>query len=178
MKPQAWMANLQRIVGEDVRLTEKNLILEQDGAYHVFDRYLITPGSDMVRVERPLRDPRFFSSLRVALSWCIADKFTQDTLARDITQLDQQRRRLHADIDLQQALCRRYKQSQTRDLVRCKMETKRMLLDQVNERLTKCVNLAKYWQTKGFNDEIARTRRPAPHRTNRPRTRKSFRTEH
>jgi hypothetical protein len=37
----------------------------------------------------------------------------------------------------------------------------------VDERLTKCVNVAKYWQLRGFNNETARAGRSASHRPHR-----------
>jgi hypothetical protein len=49
-----------------------------------------------------------------------------------------------------------------RDSVAAKISQKEQLLFFINSRLEKCVNVAKYWQLKGFNDEIARTKHSTP----------------
>jgi hypothetical protein len=49
-----------------------------------------------------------------------------------------------------------------------KVEHRREQLARVSDQLTKCVNLAKYWQIRGFNNETARTGRSASQRTSRP----------
>jgi hypothetical protein len=52
-----------------------------------------------------------------------------------------------------------------RELVAVKIANKKTSLRFVENRLTKCINSAKYWQTKGFNcDETARPRRTTTQR--------------
>ena len=66
------------------------------------------------------------------------------------------------DLSLVQQLFHRYRDPVVRDSVAAKLSHKRQTLLDINSRLEKCANLAKYWQTKGFNDEIARTQHSAP----------------
>ena len=45
------------------------------------------------------------------------------------------------------------------EFTQLKITMKKNHLSRVEQQLTKCVNLAKYWQIQGFNrDETARTR--------------------
>ena len=53
-----------------------------------------------------------------------------------------------------------YRGDERKEVAHLKLITKKTTIDTVEKQLTKCVNLAKYWQIQGFNrDETARTRR-------------------
>jgi signal recognition particle GTPase len=101
------------------------------------------------------------------LSWCIADKFQQYNLSTDIIRLEQQKLLLQADIHTRAALSKGIRSADLRENVEVKIATRRSRLQIVNERLTKCINLAKYWQQRGFNNETARTGRTPSHRSSR-----------
>jgi hypothetical protein len=102
-----------------------------------------------------------------ALSWCIADKYQQHNLSTNIMRLEQQKLLLTADIRTRSTLNTRIRSQDLRESVEAKLATRRSRLQQVDERLTKCVNLAKYWQQRGFNNETARTGRTPSHRSSR-----------
>jgi signal recognition particle GTPase len=105
--------------------------------------------------------------LPTALSWCIADKYQQHHLSTDIMRLEQQKLLLTADIRTRSTLNARIRSQDLRESVEAKIATRRARLQIVDERLTKCVNLAKYWQQRGFNNETARTGRTPSHRSSR-----------
>ncbi len=54
-----------------------------------------------------------------------------------------------------------------RESVGTKLETKIIRKKQLENQLAKCVNLAKYWQQRGFNNETARTSRSIPNKASR-----------
>jgi hypothetical protein len=60
------------------------------------------------------------------------------------------------------------RESARREAVHSKIDSRKYRLRCIAEQLDKCINLAKYWQIRGFNNETARTGRTPPHRTNRP----------
>jgi hypothetical protein len=68
------------------------------------------------------------------------------------------------DLAVRTALAERMRD---RTFVEAKIDTKRCRLQQLDFRLDKCVNLAKYWQTQGFNNETVRTGRTPSKRTSR-----------
>lgn len=139
-----------------------NLIYRTDeGNYRVFDRYLIIKEDKHYRVLCSATDVGLFSSTKTALSWCIADKNKAYNLARDIVNLDIKLRSLTSDITVRATLADRSKQPQFRETIETKLESKLIRKKKVETELTKCVNWAKYMQTKGFNNETIRTSRQA-----------------
>lgn len=137
-----------------------NLIWQNDaGEYEVFDRYLIAPEKHGYRVFCSATDIGLFSTTKTALSWCIADKYTNYNLARDILKLDNKLSSLISDISTRANLADRSKQPLFREIIETKLETKIIHKKQVEQELTKCVNYAKYCQQRGFNNETVRTGR-------------------
>jgi hypothetical protein len=166
------------IVKKDSVLIEQNLITVDDGVYHVFNRFQIRSMSDSrYQVSRGDHAQAVFSTLSAALSWCIAEKLQNYTLSRNIQQLDQQCARLSDDLDLREKLMSRSKDNAYRDIVSSKTMNKKQALKLARNQLQKCVAVAKYFQTKGFNDEIARTRRIAQDTTAGLYVRKPNRTK-
>ena len=168
-------AMFQEVLGSDIEMAQWNLIHPEGSGFRVFDRYVMTPGPDHTRLTWGLEHTLEFSSTRSALSWCIADKYRQAATATEILQLDQRRRQLRDDIAMTRQLRERARDHSQREVLDAKISHKRQLLTDADNRLDKCVALAKYWQIRGFNDEIARTRRPAPNTTNRSGNRRAAR---
>jgi hypothetical protein len=172
--PQQALAKLQRLVENDQDLLQQNMILHDGDHYQVFGRFTITVGeNDCATVTYAQGDALIFSSARVALSWCIARKYQQSELAQTIQQLDLEQQRVRDNMEFSQELYRRFRDDGRRVTLRAKIDAQQGRLAAIRERLSKCVSRAKYCQIRGFNDEIARTRRPAPHRTTRSPDRKS-----
>jgi hypothetical protein len=157
---------LEKLVEEDFDRIKENLIFCDNGQYHLFNRYIIVKKfNGTVDVLKHLHDPKNFSTLRIALSWCIADKYQQSQLAYRLLQLDQEKLRIFNDVQVRQGLLKNIADSERLELVKLKISTKKYSLAGVEQQLTKCVNLAKYWQIQGFNrDETARTRHTQPTR--------------
>ncbi len=160
MKQDAILKQLEKLVEEDFDRIKENLIFLDKGQYHLFNQYIIVKNSNgTFDVLKYRHDPKNFSVLRVALSWCIADKYQQSQLAYRLLQLDQEKLRIFDDVQVRQGLLKTITDSERSELVKLKISTKKHSLATVEQQLTKCVNLAKYWQIQGFNrDETARTR--------------------
>jgi hypothetical protein len=160
MKQDVVLKQLEKLVEDDFERIKENLILWDNGQYHLFNRYIIvkSPNSTF-NVIKHRHDPKNFSALRVALSWCIADKYQQNHLAYRLLQLDREKLRISNDLSIRQSLLKNISDIERLELVKLKISTKKHSLNTVEQQLTKCVNLAKYWQIQGFNrDETARTR--------------------
>ena len=137
-----------------------NLIFQNEtGDYEIFGRYVIKKEKNVCRVYCSATDAVTFSSTKTALSWCIAAKFSNYNLARDILNLDRKLMALTNDINTRANVAERSKNSLFRETVETKLETKIIHKKQVEQQLTKCVNYAKYYQQKGFNNETVRTGR-------------------
>jgi hypothetical protein len=131
-----------------------NLIFpNEDGSFEVFGRYVIKKEKAVYRVYFSDTDMGMFSSTKTALSWCIAAKFSNYNLARDILILDKKLMSLTNDINARANIADRSKNSLFRETVETKLEIKIIHKKQVEQQLTKCVNYAKRSQTLGFNTE-------------------------
>lgn len=167
MNSAATMHRLQQVLEPELLQILPDAILPQGDDYLAFQRYLITKKQDQWMVIQDCRDPREFGSARTALSWCIAEKNNQSHVSMQIHQLDRERAMLLADIDTRGHLKSRIKDIHVRESVEAKIASRRQRLQWVQTSLDKWVNVAKYWQIRGFNNETSRTGRTTSHRTNR-----------
>ncbi len=166
-KKQQAIQRLETILQEDSRNLVNIAIIREGDVFHAFNTYRISREGRDYRVEKFTSDHGLFGSSRTALSYCIADKLGQLNLSLQIRQLDQEKTQAEADLDVRSALANRTKDAAVRSIAETKLETRRRHLRYITEQLDKCVNLAKYWQIKGFNNETARTGRTASNRTSR-----------
>ena len=63
------------------------------------------------------------------------------------------------DFDVRSNLVGKFKNSEHRTIVELKLRTRKDRLKLLDNELSKCINLAKYWQIRGFNNETVRTGR-------------------
>lgn len=159
-------ARLEQLAQEGLDLVKHNMIWQEAGRYHVFGEYEIAATKQGCELICSRRDPQRFSGVKSALAWCIAHKYQRHDVAQEIVELDQRRQRDTADLEVRGQLARRHTNADRRETVMLKIEQRRQQLAVTEMRLDKCINLAKYWQIRGFNNETARTGRPAPHRKN------------
>lgn len=167
MKSEQTLKRLEEVLKSSLSEVLPNAIIPSGDGYEAFGEYEIMPESGRWQVYRDRRDPLEFSSSRVALAWCIAHKFHQTLLCVDIERLDDEKIMLVSDLAVRTRLKERLKDPQTAEIVETKLTTRRLRLEYVETTLTKCVNRAKYLQIRGFNNETARTGRPASNRTSR-----------
>jgi hypothetical protein len=159
-KQEKILQKLQQIVEPEYNQLKSNMIIAQDNQYHVFDQYTIEKSADNTySVARRRYVDKNFSTLPVALSWCIADKIQNSQLAYALQDLDQERLRIAADVFVRESLLKQIKDPERREITYIKITAKKQGLRAVENRLAKCISLAKYYQIRGFNrDETARTR--------------------
>ena len=165
MKRQQAIERLHSILEQDLSAIEKNVIVPDGSGYMAFGRYHIQPLDGVYEVTKYQLVRGHFTSLRGAISWCIADKYNQHRLRSDIHRLETHKLMVQSDFKVRSALAKRNKKPH--DGMDAKLETRQHQLAQIEFQLDKCINLAKYWQIRGFNNETQRTGRTASHRTNR-----------
>lgn len=93
-----------------------------------------------------------FGSTRSALAYCIADKNRKYNLAREIQQLDQQLVNYDQSIDPRRELAKRSKGHRA-EVLESKIQHRQQQRYIVKRELEKCVNLAKYLQLRGFQND-------------------------
>jgi hypothetical protein len=159
---------VERMFRQEFRDLLPNIIYENDdGIYEVFGHYRIVPEYPNFRVFCSATDVGTFGSTRSALAWCIADKNKAYNLARELKELDSKLSALNHDIAVRTALAERSRSWEFRDPVATKLETKIIRRKQVENRLAKCVDWAKYSQQRGFTNETQRIGRGQPNKTSR-----------
>ena len=165
-KQQA-IQRLERLLEQDLENLKNTAIIKDGSRFYAFDRYLIEPCNNQYHVTKYSCDVGMFDSLRSATSWCIADKYNQIKLSMELQRLDRHKSLLRDDIAARESMINRIKDPVHKEIIISKLSTKKTQLKTISEQLDKCVNLAKYWQIRGFNNETARTGRTASNRTSR-----------
>ena len=103
MKQDQLIQRLERIVEPELDQLKENMIFQADGKYHVFEQYVIAKNiNGSYAVDKKLHNSRTFSSLRLALSWCIADKYKQLDLSNCLQKLDQEKSAMSADVTVRE----------------------------------------------------------------------------
>ena len=170
-------SRFEQMLASDLAMAQSNMMVrnDQDG-YEVFGRWQLIPRADQIAVLARGQMCAMFTDIKNAVSWCIAEKYHQHALAQEILNLERDLQRLTPSLATERWMCKNTQDPAKRIIMEAKtLETQRRWTT-VSSRMQRCVWRAKYLQTRGFNDEIARTRRPAPHRTGRDGDRKSNRS--
>jgi hypothetical protein len=150
---------LEVLLEKEFKKHSANSIVSDDTGtnYLVFGKYEITqtPGGFLVSDwHSPLH---CFSAKRIALSWCIADKYQRYNLSNNIVILDRRQQVLKTDIFCSRKTAEVSGHESFYEIVNTKMQPKIDMLESVTAELEKCVNSAKYLQIRGFHNETART---------------------
>lgn len=144
-----------------------NQVIVADGEkYRLFGAYVMRQtqqGYDLTCRERPVGT---FSSAKSAVAWCIADKNRQYKLAQEIQHLDFTLLRLRNDVEVRNSQARK-SSGVFWETVSIKTAQRKQQSQQIQNELSKCINLAKYWQLRGSNNETTRTGFNTPNKTNR-----------
>ena len=167
MNPQKAFHRLHDMIAQDLAALAPNTIIPEGRGYLAFEIYSIQPDRGLWRVSKRGDLQSIMTSVKSAVSWCVADKYHQHRLSTDIQDLDQQKLHLESDLQVREHMARKSRLGTSIDAVEAKLSNRRWRLAQIDERLAKCVNVAKYWQLRGFNNETARAGRTTPHRTHR-----------
>jgi hypothetical protein len=108
-----------------------------------------------------------FSSTRTAVSWCVADKYRNYNLARDILRTDNRLSAVSNDVFVRMGVANKSKRAEFRESIDTKLETKIIRKKELEHELSKYINLAKYLQQRGFDNETARSGRATKNQTSR-----------
>jgi len=146
---------LERLT-RDHLLNNPNAIIRLDDTIRAFGRYTITRTPQCFQVYRSATLAAEPSSSKVAISWCVADKYGKDTLAKELITYDLEVERRSDEIMYYRNTLAHSQDSTLRFVVADRLAQSLACLKYAQEQLDKCVNLAKYWQLKGFKDETAR----------------------
>ncbi|CAB4138142.1 hypothetical protein UFOVP328_335 [uncultured Caudovirales phage] len=160
--------DLEHWVRSELRSILPNCIWRNDdGEYELFGKYRIVPNRPGYTVYCAANAVGNFSSTKTAVSWCVADKYRAYNLAREIHTTDTRLTAIANDMFVRAGVANRSKRADFRESVDTKLETKIIRRKALENQLTKCVDLAKYLQQKGFDNETARSGRATKNQTSR-----------
>lgn len=160
--------DLDLFMKQELKEIMSNVIWQNDaGEYEAFGKYRIIPLKPGYRVFVHATEVGVFSSTRSAISWCVADKYQNFNLARELLETDKSLENIKNDIFVRVGQANRSKSPQFREDIDTKLETKIIRKNILEKRLVNCVNLAKYLQQRGFNNETARSGRSTANKTSR-----------
>jgi hypothetical protein len=159
---------LEAWVRSELRTIMPNVIWRNDeGEYELFGKYRIVPTRPGYTVYCLANSVGEFSSTRTAVSWCVADKYRNYNLAREIYNTDSRLAAVSNDVFVRAGVANRSKRADFRESIDIKLESKIIRKKQLENQLTKCVNSAKYLQQRGFDNETARSSRNGTNKTSR-----------
>ena len=150
---------LEVLLEKEFKKHSANSIVSDDTGnnYLVFGKYEITQTPDGFMVSDWHSALHCFSAKRIALSWCIADKYHRYNLSNNIVILDRRQQVLKTDIFCSRKTAEVSGHESFYEIVNTKMQPKIDMLESVTAELEKCINSAKYLQIRGFHNETART---------------------
>jgi hypothetical protein len=158
----------EQIVREEFKQLLPTIIWQRDdNCYEVFDRYTIVAQKQGCIVYINEDEQGYFNSTRTAMSWCIADKYKQYNLARELLTIDNILTNVTNDIYVRVGVANKCKNPQLRENIETKLEPKILHKRTLELQLNKCVNRAKYLQQKGFANETHRLGSATANKTNR-----------
>lgn len=151
-------AKLEKFAEREFRRNLSSMIIEHSpGNYLVFENYMLTQQPYGYLVSTYNQDIHCFGSKRVAVSWCVADKYSQYKLASNILMLDRKKQTLTDDVQCRQGVAKKSKSDNFYEIINMKVQPKLSQLNSVSMELERCVSSAKYMQIRGFLNETART---------------------
>lgn len=159
---------LEAWVRSELRTVMPNFIWRNDyGDYELFGKYRIVSNRPGYTVYCHANAVGEFSSTRTAVSWCVADKYQNYNLARDILRTDNRLSAVSNDVFVRMGVANKSKRAEFRESIDTKLETKVIRKKELEHELSKYVNLAKYLQQRGFDNETARSGRATKNQTSR-----------
>lgn len=154
MKPEERLISL---VKQELRSIETDVIIPENQGFRAFGTYLIKPNIGGIEVWQQDIKIGNFGSQRSAISWCVADRLRQYELAQQIKDLDQRSKWTRETIEQRSSIADRSKNSEFKELIRLKIQHRRVIKTQIDAELEKCIKRTKYLQYRGFTNDTQRT---------------------
>lgn len=144
------------LASNEIRRLRSDIIVRSGQQYHAFGRYRIYTNKDLALVDNNDHQTAF-SSTKIAISYCIAERKQQSNLARRIQELDQHLLIIAQSLQDRRQQLQRCRSDKHRSVLASKVQYRVQQHQAVKKQLEDCVKLAKYFYLKGFNNETQRT---------------------
>jgi hypothetical protein len=149
---------LKSLTTHSLQSLSANIIVKVKDDYIVFNRYKISPTNNgYYEVYRNGTLIHEFTNSRNALAWCILEKNARIEDANFLLGQDKKIGWLELDIDRQTQIMNTTQDNDRRALMATKVTNNIHVRGDVKIKLQEQIELAKYYQQKGFDNETART---------------------
>lgn len=155
MKKQQAAALLQKLAQEHV-LNDTNTIVSNQDYFQAFGCYTVYLKNNLHHIYKNRVLVETVCSRKSALCWCIADKYKIKALSASIKNLDQDLDRKNSEIAHYKNVLQADVPTERKSVIADRLLESVLKAKHIHNQLNKCVNRAKYWQQKGFNNETAR----------------------
>lgn len=152
-------------ITQDHLFNNPNSILKAGDTIQAFGVYTIKKQNNQYIVYKNRICSVEISNAKNSLAWCVADKYNLKYLKQQILELDKQLNYKQAEIEFLKNVINSKADMSRKLVVEDKLQTLIMKAGAVKKQLNKCINSAKYYQQKGFDNETSRLGLKASSRT-------------
>ncbi len=145
---------LKKVIHEDTinNLADLSVFKDQDGSYHLFDKYVIRRVNDEYEVTMYSVDTKkIFYTLKHAVAWCTYDKRNKIVDSNRIYDLDKIVAGLESTIQGHQKLIKSAKNMDDKLIYLAKLGEEKMKKRRIYDELGRYVAISKTWQNNRFN---------------------------
>jgi len=149
-----FFTKLEKIIPKDTinNLADLSVCRDQDGSYHLFDKYTIRRVKDEYEVTIHSFDTnKTFYTLKHAVAWCTFDKRNKIVDSNRIYDLDKKVAGLESTIQGHQKLIKSAKNMDDKLIYLAKLGEEKMRKKQLYDELSHYIASSKSWQTNRFN---------------------------
>ena len=141
-----------------------NSILQGDDSIQAFGVYSINKNINQFKIYKNRVQVAETASAKNALAWCIADKYNIPSLKTKILHLDAMFATKNADIAFLKHALKTATEFNRITVLEDKLQDTLYKAKHTKNLLDKCINSAKYYQLKGFENETSRLGIKSPNR--------------
>ena len=145
---------LKKVIPKETinNLADLSVFRDQDGSYHLFDKYIISRVKDEYQVTINSFDTnKTFYTLKHAVAWCTFDKRNMIVDSNRIYDLDKKVAGLESTIQGHQKLIKSAKNMDDKLIYLAKLGEEKMRKRQLYDELGRYIDTSKSWQTTRFN---------------------------
>ena len=152
-------SNFLQKIADDILATNPNAIFRNDDTIFAFADYEIIKFSDEYEIWKQDNYVASCGSCRIALAWCIFDKYNQVTDATNLLHLENQLTGKQSEMMHYRHFINSRKITPVqREITLNRLDVAKDQYQLLRKQINKSINVAKYWQQKGFDNETIRPR--------------------
>ena len=155
--------SFQQLVDQHL-FNNPNGILQTKDSIQAFGVYSIYKHNTCYKIYKNKVSVAETATAKCALAWCIADKYKVKRLREDIQRLDLDLSRKQVEIECYKNIINTNVPPARKLAVEDKLQESLLRAKRTKNQLDKCLNSAKYYQLKGFENETSRLGIKSPSR--------------